>query len=688
MRKRVPFSSVAVGASADDGPLRPAAGTFDLQGKLDAVMPLRYTPTGIVVNAELDILRFLGNITPYLRPVAGRSRMNLNRMASGDVLQGLRRAVDASRETARPVTREMRLSAPGAPVRRARVEILPLKADRLRKDYFLMLFVELSAVDEFPSGAGRSGKERRGQLKSAIATLKASNESLLLSNDELRSTNDRFDTIKDELRATNEELQATNEELTTSTEEVVRGSEILRRANNDLSNLLANVNIPIVLLDPDLTVHRFTPAAEKVLGLSARMIGRSIFDVRLPLRLPGLKRLLCAVIKTGSVQKLEVQDYHGRWYDLLIRPYRTAKSTRGKSRTDGAVLALVDVHERKLAEKILSRLATVVLDSNDAVIICDLKDRIIAWNKGAQKMYGYGEAEALGMSIKLLMPEKKVIRARELVKVSAAQIETQRRARSGRILDVLLTVTVLRDGKGEPVEVATTERDITEFRRAERELRRLHARVDSAQETERKRLARELHDGVGQILSGVKFRLQALPGKMTLSEGAEAKILKVGGFLDHAIAEIRRVSQNLMPAELVDLGLEAALQTLCREFKERSGVKATVTTVPTGASPELGLALFRIAQEALNNIGKHSKATTASVALSREGKSIALIVSDNGTGFKPGAGRSASGRGLGLGNMRQRAESVGGSFEVRSSRGAGTALTIRVPLSGLGGSAS
>jgi len=350
--------------------------------------------------------------------------------------------------------------------------------------------------------------------------------------------------------------------------------------------------------------------------------------------------------------------------------------------------------ERKVSEKSVVRLATLVLDSNDGVIISDLKDRIIAWNKGAQKMYGYTEAEALGMNIKRLMPENRLIRARELVRLAAQQgkkatpIETQRRTKYGRILDVLLTVTVLRDEDGQPVEVATTERDITLLKAADREFRRLHARVISAQETERNRLARDLHDGVGQILSGVKFRLQALPGQMKLSGPAETKLVKVGSFLDHAIAEIRRVSQNLMPAELVDLGLEPALQTLCREFKERSGIHVTLRTVPAQTAPDLGLAFFRIAQEALNNIGKHSKATMVAVSLLRKGKDIVLSVSDNGIGFTPGLRPASKGRGIGLGNMRQRVESVGGSIEVHSTPGAGTSLSAHAPLTALTGEAS
>jgi signal transduction histidine kinase len=132
------------------------------------------------------------------------------------------------------------------------------------------------------------------------------------------------------------------------------------------------------------------------------------------------------------------------------------------------------------------------------------------------------------------------------------------------------------------------------------------------------------------------------------------------------------------------LGLVPALHTLCREFKERSGVCVTVRTVSSDVAPEPALALYRIAQEALNNIGNHSQATMAVIALAREGKEFVLSVSDNGIGFALD-GRRPHGGGIGLGNMRQRAEAVGGSIEIHSTPGAGTTLKVRVPLSGAGG---
>ncbi|HAF95968.1 MAG: hypothetical protein A2021_02805 [Elusimicrobia bacterium GWF2_52_66] len=684
------------------GKKKPVTDPFDLQGELDSVLPVRYLPNGVIINRDMEILRFLGNTSSYLRSAPGKPGMNLRRMASGDLLLELRAAIHVAKMSACAVRKEVAAPYPDETPGRIRIEVLPIKASNPRNEYFLILFEEIGAAEPDKRRAGRTrrGKESRRvielkedlaisgeHLKAIIEEQESTNARLQTSNEELLSSNEELQSINEEFETAKEELQSTNEELITSSEEVGRGNLVLSNANNDLSNLLANINIPIVLLGSDLTVRRFTSPAEKALGLSPDKIGRSVVDSRLPLRLPNLKQLLLDVIRTGHVQALEVQDTQDRWYYLILRPYRTDKSRTERSRTEGAVMALIDIHDRKLSEKTVLRLATLVRDSNDAVIICDLKDRIIAWNKGAQKMYGYTESEALAMSIRRIMPENKRIRARELVRVSAAPIEIQRRTKSGRILDVLLTVTVLRDEKGQPVEVATTERDITERKRADRELRRLNARVISAQEMERKRLARELHDGVGQILSGVKFRLESLPGEIALDGRAAAKILKVGGVLDRAISEIRRVSQNLIPSELVDLGLEPALRMLCREFKERAGVRVMLRTerVPESILPDPALAIFRIAQEALNNIGKHSKATRVTVDLSCKRREIFLSVSDNGVGFAHGANRPLTRGGIGLGNMRARAESVGGFFALHSTPGAGTRLGARVPLSGTGG---
>jgi two-component system NarL family sensor kinase len=221
-----------------------------------------------------------------------------------------------------------------------------------------------------------------------------------------------------------------------------------------------------------------------------------------------------------------------------------------------------------------------------------------------------------------------------------------------------------KDQSGRPVEVAMTEHDLTERNYAERELRRLYARVISAQDTERMRVARELHDGIGQILSGLKFRLEALPARFERLPGAvEREITKASGILDRAIAETRRVSHNLMPAELEGLGLQPALRALCRDFQERTRIPVRMESMrmPRRVDPQTALGVFRIVQEAFNNVGKHARATRVVLALARSGSAIELSVADNGRGFTPARRlRRAQAGGAGLANIRERAEAMGG----------------------------
>lgn len=688
------FKLPAYGAGGQEKPVTEAP---YLQDELARVLPARYSPNGVIVNGELEILRFLGDTSAYLRPAPGKPSMNLRRMASGDLLLELRAAIHVAKKSGCAAQKDI-LAVPGG--KGVRVEVLPVKVSDPDKLYFLILFEKLAPAA--PAGSRPQEKTRAGDgrriikleedlvvsgenLKAIIeeqettnSRLKDVNEELLSSNEELQSINEEFETAK-------EELQSANEELVTANEEAGRSVHVLSLANSDLSNLLASIDIPAIMLGPDLRVRRFTPSVTAYFDLPLDVIGRAVTDMGLPLRIPNLKKLIQNVLRTGTADELEVQDTRGRWYTLLLRPYRTEKG-----RTEGAVLAFLDIHNRKLSERTMMRLATLVRDSNDAVIIRDLKNRILAWNKGAQTMYGYSAEEALGMNVSRLMPENARIGTADLLRISergktAAPIATQRLTKSGRVLDVLFTVTLLCDEKGAPAEIAVTERDITAQRLADRELRRLHASVVSAQEIERRRIARDLHDGVGQILSGVKFRLESLTGSSGSCNSESGQILEVSASLNKAIAEIRRVSENLMPSELENLGLAPALRTLCREFAPAgTRLKLKVGHLPKELPPDLALALFRITQEALNNTAKHSKATRISVDLSLKRGAFLLRVSDNGRGFSAGGKSRPSGRGVGLLSMRERAESVGGSFEYTSAPGAGTTLTVRAPLAGSG----
>jgi signal transduction histidine kinase len=210
-------------------------------------------------------------------------------------------------------------------------------------------------------------------------------------------------------------------------------------------------------------------------------------------------------------------------------------------------------------------------------------------------------------------------------------------------------------------------------------LRQLPRLILEAQENERRRVSRELHDGVNQLLSSVKFRIQSIHSRLP-EKGEESVVAEVEAtreLLERAIHEVSRISRNLRPSELDDLGLVPALRSLCNEVEHRTGVR--VDFQHDGKTVELvdlvELNLYRIAQEALMNVEKHARAKRVEVGLEREGGMIKLRVADDGQGCEVGEkSHSLSG------DIEERTRLVEGSFQFDSSPGRGTTLMVQCPV--------
>ncbi|MEY2410193.1 MAG: hypothetical protein QOF48_2863 [Verrucomicrobiota bacterium] len=240
------------------------------------------------------------------------------------------------------------------------------------------------------------------------------------------------------------------------------------------------------------------------------------------------------------------------------------------------------------------------------------------------------------------------------------------------------------DERGEPQRLIVVSRDVTRRKAAESASRELPRLIRDAQETERRRVARELHDSVNQILSAVKFRLQSVEEKLAPRENAAWRdVLKAQAHLEKAMQEVRRISRNLRPSELDDLGLVPAVRSLAEEFAERSHVKVHLafTNLPEKLPVDTELNLYRIFQESLGNIERHSRATEVRIELSRDGSRLRASIRDNGKGFDPQRTRAEGERpGMGLVDIRERAEFVGGRCTLVSAPGKGTEIVIEMPL--------
>ncbi|MGH2566806.1 MAG: sensor histidine kinase, partial [Bacteroidota bacterium] len=186
------------------------------------------------------------------------------------------------------------------------------------------------------------------------------------------------------------------------------------------------------------------------------------------------------------------------------------------------------------------------------------------------------------------------------------------------------------------------------------------------------------------MLSAVKFRMHSLLERSSEKQSKFDELAEVQSLLEKTLQEVRRISQNLRPSVLDDLGLVSAVRTLCDDFKQRTRIDVALN-LPSGAQrfpPEIELALFRIIQEVLNNAEKHSGATALSVDITRFNSSLDVLIRDNGKGFDPEMSRDqpAQLRGIGLDSVRERASSIGAVLEITSKPNAGSTISLRVPL--------
>lgn len=257
-------------------------------------------------------------------------------------------------------------------------------------------------------------------------------------------------------------------------------------------------------------------------------------------------------------------------------------------------------------------------------------------------------------------------------------------ARDGLQVPVQISVRPIPKLESDRFTIGIVVTDMTEARHTEELLRALTQRVMQAQETERGRVAIELHNNITQLLCAAQFRSQALAGKLQEGSGREKReAIKISMALGKIGAEVERISRNLRPSILDQMGLTALLRSTSKEFADRTGVSIELDCgrLTARLPSDVELALYRILQEALRNIEKHTHAFHVTVRLRRVGDFVELEINDDGLGFDPdnlGSGRSGV-EGLGLLSMHERASYVGGSVRIRSFHRNGTSVNVRVP---------
>ncbi len=532
---------------------------FDLQKAVERIVWQRYAPAALVVDAGLQVLHFEGNAGPYLAPARGPATLNVLKLVREELALDLRTALHRAKKEEAPVRRDgVRFPQDGGS-KTVNLEVIPLKGRHAKGADFLILIEEVPAREAAePRGAGEAHElvhlkqelaSTREHLQSIIESQEATNEALTVEHEEVLSANEELQSTNEELETAKEELQSSNEELSTLNEELQNRNAELGQLANDLSNLLVGVSIPVIIVGGDRRIRRFTPAAEPLLNLIPADVGRPISNIRPNIDVPDLDSLISEVSGKGSLLEREVQSRDGHWYSLRMRPYKTAED-----KIDGVLMALMDIDVIKrgldrarlsLGDAVAERdLSASLLDMSGAlIVILDPAGRIIAFNRVCQELSGYPLREAEGKMLwDFLLPPEEVDEA----KVAFASIlegtepaRTYERTwvcKDGSRRVLAWSVIVRRGGDGVVRQIISTGIDITQrklaedaLRRSEDQLRRLMANLFTAQEEERKRIARELHDDLNQRMAMLANEVATLEQKPPTSARLLRKQLRALG---------------------------------------------------------------------------------------------------------------------------------------------------------------
>jgi PAS domain S-box-containing protein len=490
-----------------------------------------------------------------------------------------------------------------------------------------------------------------------------------------------------------------------------RAQDELQRQLDLNRRYLDTVQTIMVALDAEGRVAMINRKGCETLGYAEHeLLGQNWFEACLPqpegmeTAYPVFRRIMA-----GELQAVEHFENRIRCRDggLRLIAWHNAELKDAAGKVVGTLSSGEDITERRRTEEeaarmrgeldaARARIAAILDSAMDAIITVDEEQRIVLFNRAAEQMFRVRRDEALGAPLDRFLPQ----RFRE-----AHREHIERFGRTGvtarRMGDVGALRALRADGEEFPIEASISQvseggrsyftvilRDITlrkryqdDLQRQQEELRALSAQVFEAREEEKTRIARELHDELGQLLTALKMDLGWLGQRLQGAE-AETKVQAMDALLDDTVASVRRIAADLRPLMLDDLGLPEAAGWLAEEFAQRSGVRCDLRLPAEGsleaADRRAAVAIYRALQESLTNIARHAQARNAWVTIALEDRSIALEVEDDGLGIAPRD--LAKVRSLGLKGMRERVHYLGGTVEITRAPRGGTRVRVRIPL--------
>jgi two-component system CheB/CheR fusion protein len=407
---------------------------LDVQAEADRLLLKEHTPPGVIVNKAMEVVQFRGRTTPYLEQSSGKPTLNVLKLARNGLAVELRTLIAAASKKGTPIRQEGVLFEGNGQKQILNLTVAPLgkKGEQRgksgtkavanassRKEFFLVLFEDVThlALPDAETQSKRKGgsprhegvelKRLRRELASTREALDAAvesaealkeefqsaNEEILSGNEELQSTNEELETSKEELQSTNEELNTLNAELRSKNSE-------LQDLTNDVTNLLDSTRLPVVMLDRNLRIRRFTPAANKLLNVVPSDVGRSFADIRRNIEESGLgqhglESRIAKVLESLQTWTGEVKDLEGHWHELGLLPYRTQDN-----KIEGVVLTLQDIDAIKIASEQMRKSSEFfrgIIDTvREPLLVLNAELHIVAANRPFLNDFHVSSEETIG----------------------------------------------------------------------------------------------------------------------------------------------------------------------------------------------------------------------------------------------------------------------------------------------------
>jgi two-component system CheB/CheR fusion protein len=699
----------------------------------------RYAPAGVVINRRYGILLFVGRTDQYLTQPSGAPTDDLLSRVREGLQTRLRALVRQAITDHEPQMVTVRMRRDNA-WHRVRVAVEPLQLSGDTEGLLLVSFAdEETKPGPAPEAASPAVTERdeslvrqleaelkasREDLQGTIAGMEASNEELRAANEEVMSVNEELQSTNEELETSKEELQSLNEELNTVNAQLQSKIDEVERTNNDLDNLLTSTNIATVFLDGQLRIRRFTAAAMRLFTLIPSDVGRPLADIAQTFTDPALLTDAATVLKTLTPRQAEVAAREGRWYMRQVLPYRTQDS-----RIEGVVITFSDVAAEALQEarshleaavnKLSTseaRLRTTLDTAADAIITIDESGRVLAFNRTAEKMFGYGAAEVMGENVSMLMPPP-------YSQEHDSYLARYRETGVARLIGIGREVEGIRkDGTRVPLDLAVSEftdstgrkftgilRDLTERKQAaqwrrEHESQLAHMlRANTAGEAAAS-LAHQLNQPLAALANDIatcqaRLGTGRAPGVRALLRHATAEAQRAGAILRRFRDMIRKKAPQLDRVDLRDIIHDAG--ELMRPEMARYHV-AFDLRLPPDPLPvrvdrvEIEQVILNLMQNALDAVQAASRRGQITVRAIRllatrdVGELARVSVEDNGPGisaeaadrlFEPFFTTKKGGLGMGLTIARTLVEAHRGRIWVeRQPRQRGAAIRFTLPL--------